>query len=110
MAHKIIWLYVYGEAPQSIDHIDGDGLNNKIDNLRIACHAINNKNRSLSRVNKTGISGVSWIKARSKFEARISDNGKEIFLGRFNNIFDAAVARKSAEIRFNYHANHGRIT
>tara|TARA_R110000822_G_scaffold309905_1_gene440611 strand:+ start:282 stop:662 length:381 start_codon:yes stop_codon:yes gene_type:complete len=52
-AHRLVWLLIYGEWPQGIiDHIDGDGLNNRIDNLRVVSHAENCTNRRRRGANR----------------------------------------------------------
>ncbi len=59
MAHRLVWLYVYGRWPEDeLDHEDGDGLNNRLKNLRPADRLKNNTNASLRKDNKTGLPGV----------------------------------------------------
>lgn len=107
-AHRIIWFMVYGYFPLGeVDHIDGNGLNNKIENIRDVSSAVNKKNKRLSVINSSGIYGVHWAKELLKWRVRIGDGGKRLELGVFDNLLDAASARKSAEIRLGYHANHG---
>lgn len=109
-AHRLAWLYINGEWPRDqIDHIDGDGLNNRIDNLRQATYEINSRNKRLGSANKSGLMGVHWVTRDLVWSVRISNNNKSINLGYFKNLLDAACARKDAEIKFGYHENHGRI-
>jgi hypothetical protein len=109
LAHRLAWLYVYGEfPPDEIDHIDGNGLNNKLDNLRAVTCAENNKNLRMNKRNTSGYPGVSWKKAAQKWEAYISINGKLKHLGLFENIDDAAAAYQSAAKSLGFHENHGQ--
>ena len=72
-----------------IDHINRNKLDNRRSNLRIATKSQNGLNREESV-------GVSWRKERNKWRARITINGKEQFLGHFNNWEEAIQARKEA--------------
>jgi hypothetical protein len=83
--HRIIWLYVTGEDPGGfqIDHIDGDGLNNRFLNLRKANQSENNCNSKRRKNNSSGFKGVSWSKSKNKWEARIKIKGLQRFLGHF---------------------------
>lgn len=105
--HRIVWLIVHGEWPKDhIDHIDGDRINNKIENLRDVPNSENHKNMAMMYINTSGHSGVSF---RGKnWIARISVNGKEKHLGVFKTIDEAIKARKAAEKEHNFHPNHGR--
>ncbi|SWJ13234.1 HNH endonuclease [Klebsiella pneumoniae] len=52
--------------------------------------------------------GVYWVKADRKWRVRIGVNGKYVSVGVFSNLEDALEARKTAEIKYGYHENHGR--
>ncbi len=106
-AHRLAWLYVHGEWPNQIDHIDGDGLNNRVDNLRDVTNSENCKNTRLSILNTSGVTGVYRNKLLSKWETRIGKTGSD-YVGIFDEIWDAICARKSAENKHGYHVNHGR--
>lgn len=67
---------------EDVDHIDGNGLNNTRENLRIATRTQNNANRGAPHNNTTGYKGVSYDKARGKYLAKITVNKKQIQLGR----------------------------
>lgn len=84
-AHRLAWFFVHGRWPvEHIDHIDGDGLNNRIDNLREATHSENLRNRGATTKNTSGFKGVSWHKARRKWQAQIKTNGRKKHLGSFD--------------------------
>lgn len=80
-----------------IDHIDGNGLNNQKNNLRLATHQQNMMNNRVRKTNKVGVAGICWDKANSKWRAFIQYKGKSYKLGRFTNIADAIKARKDKE-------------
>lgn len=106
-AHRVIWALIHGEWPEQIDHIDHNRSNNRIENLRAACPKENAKNLSMLKRNTSGVTGVRWAKRDKKWQARISVRKRDVFLGNFLKFEDAVRARKEAEDRFGYHANHG---
>lgn len=77
-----------------VDHLDGDGLNNRRSNLRLCTHAENLCNVGPPRNNTSGIKGVSWYKRVRKWRVRITHLGKDIFAGYFSDRDDAARAVK----------------
>jgi hypothetical protein len=94
-----------------VDHIDGNRSNNKLSNLRAVTKKENAKNKRLRKNNKTGVHGVGWAKELGKWRARISTaTNRHKSLGCFSSLFDAICARKSAEIKYGYHINHGRFS
>lgn len=107
-AHRLVWLHVHGRFPkQEIDHINGNGTDNSLGNLREVDRKENCKNMRLHNHNTSGISGVSWRKQRSSWRAYVTVGNKQVSLGHFDNLFDACCARKSAERALGFHANHG---
>lgn len=108
LVHRLVWLLRYGEFPQSqIDHIDGNGLNNRIANLRAVTELENAKNARLQCNNTSGATGVVWHKECRKWKAQIRGNGRVLHLGVFARKEDAIAARKQAERQYGYHENHG---
>ena len=107
-AHRVVWCLVNGVWPNGeIDHIDGNTLNNKIENLRVVTHKENMKNQKVRVSNKSGLIGVHWSNDRCKWVSSISKSGKLKCIGRFHDKFEAICARKSAEVLYDYHDNHG---
>lgn len=102
-AHRLAWLYIYGTWPKNqIDHIDGDGANNKLENLRDVTNRENGINRKTQINNTSGVTGVSWHKAANKFRAQIKINGKNKHLGYYTTLEAAIAARAAANERYGY--------
>jgi len=106
-AHRLAWIYTYGFWPNIIDHIDGDGLNNKIDNLRSVTNQINSKNQRLKETNSSGKIGVYFNKEIKKWIAQCKENGKTRVILCSDNFDLACDARKNYENSNEYHENHG---
>lgn len=107
-AARIAWFMYYGEWPKDqIDHINGNSIDNRIENLRDVTSKENSRNLSISSYNKTGVMGVN-LTSRGRFRARIIVHGKETALGCYSTLEEAAAARKEAEIKYGFHENHGR--
>ena len=87
--HRIIFLYHNGYMPNFIDHIDGNPLNNKIENLRVCSQRENSQNAKLSKSNVSGVKGVCWVKRDKRWLAKLQIKGKNKYLGHFSNILDA---------------------
>jgi hypothetical protein len=88
---------ILGAGPgEHVDHIDGDGLNNRRENIRIATPTQNQANQVLSRRNRIGLKGVWEDKRKNRFCASIKPNGKTIHLGSFATKEEAAAAYKGA--------------
>ncbi len=105
--HRVIWYLYYGVQPsKQIDHIDGDKLNNKIENLREVENKENCKNRALHAKNKSGFAGVRQL-SNGKWNAYIWDKGSKN-LGVYKTKLEAVVVRKAEERRLGFHPNHGR--
>ena len=108
LAHRLAFLYMNGVMPpDQVDHIDGNGTNNKFINLRMVTSKINGLNQRIHSNNTTGVSGVSPQK--TKYISYINKDGKRKHLGCFVNLWDAICARKSAEYSLGYHINHGSL-
>jgi hypothetical protein len=91
--HREVWKIANGPIPDGmmIDHIDGDGLNNELSNLRICTNSQNQRNQKV-RVHSSQYKGVSWCKLTEKWIARIFFRGKQINLGKFDIEIEAGRA------------------
>jgi hypothetical protein len=96
--HRLI-MNVYDEDIK-IDHIFHNRYDNRKKFLRIASNIENSQNRSLQSNNTSGYTGVWYDKKRNKWVAEIKVNKKKKHIGRFNNLQDAVIARKNAEIKY----------
>ena len=95
-----------------IDHISGDRLDNRRDNLRICTRKENAYNKGLYSNNTSGVTGVSWHKTYCKWGAYIQKDKKNVVLGYFDLYEDAVKARREAEIKYfgEYLRNPERIS
>lgn len=108
-AQNLAWLYVNGVWPSGIiDHENGNPLDNRLDNLRDIPRRENARNMAISKRNKTGIVGVQWFKKRQRWLATIGVGGRPKWLGQTSDFFEACCLRKSAELVYGYHPNHGK--
>lgn len=100
-AHRIAWAIYYSVWPTDvIDHVDGNGHNNRIFNLRQATQSQNLANQRLSKANTSGIKGVSWVPKKQKWQVGIKVNGKRIGLGYFVDKEEAGKAYAKAAIHY----------
>lgn len=108
LVHRVIWKMITGEEPDEIDHIDGNRSNNRLVNLRSVGRKENKKNIKKPSNNTSGVIGVCFDASRNKWLAHIKVNQKFINLGYFDTFEAAVAARKAAEVKYNFHPNHGR--
>jgi len=99
--HRVAWAIHYGVWPSGqIDHRNGNGLDNRLENLRDATHTQNQRNQRIHRKNTTGARGVCLCKRTGRFQALIWLNGKRLYIGRFDTVEAAAAARSAAEAKY----------
>lgn len=89
LVHRVIFLHKNGYLPKYIDHIDGNKLNNKIENLREATFSQNRQNTVKYKNNKSGVKGVCWNKQFKSWAASLQTDNKRKFLGYFENLEEA---------------------
>lgn len=106
--HRLAWFYTHGEWPNGqIDHINHNRTDNRLANLRVVDTKENHRNRPLQSSNKTGFHGVSFCKNTGRYRSTINVSGKQMHLGRFDTIAEAALARATANVEHGFHPNHG---
>lgn len=100
LAHRLAFLYVTGSIPPCIDHVDGDGLNNKWENLRACTMSQNQANRKRNKNSKHPYRGIQRNKNSSSYFARISYGGVTYRLGTFSSPEEASLAyeKKAKEL------------
>lgn len=90
-----------------VDHINGNGLDNRRENLRLASSIQNSFNRGKTSQNTSGFKGVTWNKERKKWLARIYAGENFIFLGWHLSKEAAAKAYDNAALK--YHGEFSRV-
>lgn len=100
-AHRLAWLYVYGEwPPQEIDHINRVVDDNRICNLRLATRTQNVHNSSVRKNNKSGAPGVCWHKRVKQWRVEIRTHGIKRRLGYFKDFEAAKRAYEEASLLY----------
>jgi hypothetical protein len=107
-SHRLIWLWVTGDDPQTIDHLNGNPFDNRWCNLRNGNVQQNTKNRRKQSNNTSGVTGVHHYRATGRYQAFIGVNGNNIHLGFYKTKVEAAKARKKAEKFYKFTKRHGR--
>lgn len=101
--HRFLLL---AEPGVEVDHIDGNGLNNRRSNLRLSTRAQNQWNQRTRADNKSGVKGV-YLSRSGKWCAQIKANGKNKGLGKFKCRTAAAIAYALASAQL--HGEFGRL-
>jgi hypothetical protein len=104
LMHRVIF-----DAPggMHIDHIDGDGLNNRRSNLRLASREGNMRNVGKTASNTSGYKGVHWCEGAKKWRCQIRTDGGRISLGLFDTPEAAYEAYRSAAMA--HHGEYARL-
>lgn len=99
LLHRVAWLFTYGQWPsKQIDHINRDGSDNRITNLRDVSSRENAHNRR--SFGRAALRGVTWYATNKKWAAQIWARGASIFLGYYDDPADAAAHYKWACISY----------
>lgn len=105
LAHRLAWFYMHGLWPaHEIDHINGNGSDNRIANLRQATRGENSTNSPAQKSNKIGLRGVHFHRGAKRYRAQICKNLKITHLGYFDTAEDAHAAYLTAA-----HKLHGEF-
>ena len=104
--HRLIYIWHHGVLPEMVDHIDGNKLNNDINNLRIANNVTNQQNQKLKKENTSGFKNVSFCCQTKKWAVKIRIDGKSRTIGRYKDIELASLVAQ--ETRAKYHGEYAR--
>ena len=107
-AHRLAFIYMNGEEPDIVDHINGITNDNRWVNLRSVTCGQNNLNRKLSSHNTSGCKGVSWRKRDKRWRVKCRADGVEYWLGTYVELSEAeAVIKAFREKLHGDFCNHG---
>ena len=101
LTHRLVYLFVHGQMPSQIDHIDGDKTNNRIENLRSCNQSENRMNAICSSLNKIGIKNVCWSKSNKRWRVQVKKQGKNVYDAHFEDLELAELV--AIEARNKYH-------
>lgn len=97
LLHRVLM----GNPDKHVDHINGNGLDNRRSNLRLATNSQNMCNTGIRKDNKYGLKGIGYkTGCLNPWRAYITHNGKHISLGMYKNPIEAAIAynKKAKEL------------
>lgn len=106
LLHRVIWCMQTGQWPYQVDHKNHNRRDNRWENLREINASRENQLNMSKRVSKLGVQGVRQLPG-GKYWAYIMINRKQVGLGSYDTVEEAAKARKDAELKNGFHANHG---
>jgi hypothetical protein len=104
--HRLVFLMFHGYLPDEVDHIDGNPLNNNIENLRPATRSEQLCNTGLRKTSKSGAKGVSWDSGRNKWTVVVTKNKQTMYRNRFDDLELAQLV--AIEARDKYHGSFTR--
>jgi len=108
LAHRVAWALHYGEWPDGeVDHIDGDGENNRISNLRVVTSSENSMNTKVHGHNTSGHIGVYFEIYTNRWVASAERRGKRV-KARFKSKQEAIDHREKLSRELGFHENHGK--
>lgn len=109
LAHRLVAaLFMNASKEDFVDHINGNGLDNRVENLRLVTKRQNSRNMKISVRSKTGIMGVSFCKKYNGYRVKIGRNDNLSKTFYFRDFFEACCKRKSLEREFGFDINHSK--
>lgn len=105
--HQLVFLMHHGYIPSNIDHIDGNGSNNRIENLRLTTVSENMYNTKINTKNTSGFKGVHFNKQKQKWQAKLLVRGKQIARVFHSKELAVEFMELFREMAHGQFANHG---
>jgi hypothetical protein len=108
LVHRLIYLLHNPDFNQklTVDHLNGNTMDNRIENLQAKTHKNNLRNQRIRVTNKSGCMGVRKY-SLTKWRTEIRINGKTKHIGMYDTFEEAVAARRKAEKLHGFHPNHG---
>lgn len=97
MYQNIVWILITGEdIPKGLelDHINGNRIDNRMENLRLVTRRSNSENKVVNRCGK--LVGTSFIKDRNKYVSQLRICGNSVYIGYYDTEIEAHKAYRLA--------------
>ena len=104
--HRLVFMYHHGYFPSTIDHIDGNRFNNKIENLREVTASPNAQNSKFRKSNTSGHKNVSFDKRNKRWRVMVRVDGVNKSFGYYDDLELAGLV--AAEARDKFHGQFAR--
>jgi hypothetical protein len=108
LAHRLAFIYMGEALPEQVDHLNRDSTDNRWNNLSASSAKENMKNMSMPITNTSGVTGVSWNKARGKWVAYVGLGGKNKHLGLFTDLEEATEVVRTFRAAKGFSSGHGK--
>jgi hypothetical protein len=96
-SHRLAWLYITGDWPRAVDHINGNRCDNRWENLREVDNKTNTENARHARSSNRSCGVLGVTKRGKRFIAQIKSDGVHRYLGSFHDAASAHLAYVAAK-------------
>jgi len=104
--HRVVFAMHHGYFPQEVDHVNGNKMDNRIENLREVSRTQNRLNAGKTRANRSGCKNV--YPHKDKWGVKIAVNKQKVYLGLYDDIELADLVAHAAREKYHgVYANHG---
>ena len=104
--HRVVFAIHHGYFPDEVDHINGNKLDNRIENLREVSRTQNRMNAGKMRSNKSGCKNV--YPHKDKWGVALRVNKEHVYLGLYDDLELADLVAHAAREKYHgVYANHG---